>query len=284
LLKKPDRTVSSSTSSGTENRAHPQPPYIAIFWDFQNVFLREISDIETTLNFIKQHGQIISARVYANWNTVLPPIARKLAELGLELIQISSPEENALDWKLTHDCIQYASTNPKPSEFYIIAGDADYGYLLSQLRPSKTVTVLARGAVTSRSLKNTSHRFIDINVLLNSQKNIKSQKGQSKLDINQAFQFLVKAIETAASRKKTPNIAYLGNLLRTVSNGHFTDVSSITSINHPRFKNLTAFLNYAAEQGIIRLINVNGQVIAELPSTPSTTLAENSISSPTSNS
>jgi hypothetical protein len=130
-----DTTHAPAPSESEENFDPPQSRKIIIYWDFQNIFIKNIADIQAIIDFIRQQGEIISAHVYADWSKVPVPIARKFAELKFVQTQISDPDENALDWVLTHQCLEYIASSPQTSDVFIIAGDADYGYLgTDQLR------------------------------------------------------------------------------------------------------------------------------------------------------
>jgi uncharacterized LabA/DUF88 family protein len=200
---------------------------IAVFIDFDNIeigvktTLGQQFDIGTTLDAIKERGEVVTKIAYADW-TRAPEYSRTLTQHAIRLVQRNltpGGDKNGADINLALDALEMAFTHPHINAYVIVGGDSDFLSLVEKLKQyDKKVFVVGGRAFTSVILQRNCHEFIAYENLQGVRKTA-TKSGRpmpaaaANSPIGQALPIVRRALKILADREVSPQTGLLKSTL-----------------------------------------------------------------------
>lgn len=129
-----------------------QKPLVSIYWDYQNIPSAKLA--KDLRFFASLRGYVMKSKVYDNWDQQSKKAKVILKGLSFECINVSLNIKNAVDFNLSIDCCNEASSSSYPHTFIILSGDGYGEILLHKLREKdKKVIIFARKGNEWKNLK-----------------------------------------------------------------------------------------------------------------------------------
>lgn len=184
---------------------------LAVFIDFENVALwaeREFFDFEVTslMEFLQTRGPAVVKRAYADWSR-FTRYRDEMMNNSIDLIQIYSVRtgKNRADIRMAIDAFEIALTRSKIHTYVIVSGDSDFSPLVAKLREYGHYTIgIGPRSVTHDLLVRSCDEFIYLETALGEPLDLADQ---SCMEIEQARNLLVKAIQAHGQRGDAPVLA-----------------------------------------------------------------------------
>lgn len=238
---------------------------IAVFWDYENVKIAaqgiQAPLAESLVDYSLSQGHPRLKIVYSNWRREKESLVQALYGLGFEPIHVSTGKENAVDVKLTVDCLNTAYQYPLVQHFIIVTGDRDFVPLVNALKTlEKKVTLIGRAEVASSQLLLSADEFIDLEKLDTREVEATTSTKLPIQNINydDAVTCLLAAIDLARNQSKSTRFGAIDRLMRANVHYSYQGVGSITRSNHPPFANFSAFVDAAAAAGKVQIKTLAG--------------------------
>lgn len=253
----PPPKVSPTTSQAGE---------VAVFWDYENVKIAaqgiQAPLAESLVEYSQSQGHTRLKIVYSNWRREKEPLVQALYSLGFEPIHVSTGKENAVDVKLTVDCLNTAYQYPHIQQFIIVTGDRDFVPLVNALKTlEKRVILIGRAEVASNQLLLSADEFIDLEKLDTGEKTeISPEKllPSHTISYADAVACLLEAINLARNQGKSSRFGAIDRLMRANVNYSYQGVTSITKLENRGFSNFSAFAAAAAAAGKVQIKTLEG--------------------------
>ncbi len=242
---------------------------IAVFIDFDNIeigvrtTLNEHFDVGTTLDAIKERGEVVTKIAYADW-TRAGEYSRHLTQHAIRLVQRNltpGGDKNGADINLALDALEMAFTHPHINAYVIVGGDSDFLSLVEKLKQyDKKVFVVGGRQFTSVILQRNCHEFIAYENL--TRKPAAAAKGSRPATatvatpIAQAFPIVRRALKILADREVSPQTGLLKSTLLQLD-------STFSERNY----GASSFLDFAeklASAGLVQLKHAGRSVMVEL--------------------
>ncbi len=140
---------------------------IAVFWDFQNIGMKQDSSFATdVLGFLKGRGRVVAAYAYADWLHAPEETANVLFRNRYELIHVPSPTKNSADVLMTAHAMAHLMSAPTIMEYALISKDYDFRPLVANLqRMGKRVLLICRPLEVNPDLIGMVDDYVDIQSL-----------------------------------------------------------------------------------------------------------------------
>lgn len=254
--------------------ASPAPPAlpaksasgeVAVFWDYENVKIAaqgiQAPLAESLVDYSQSQGHPRLKIVYSNWRREKESLVQALYSLGFEPIHVSTGKENAVDVKLTVDCLNTAYQYPDVEHFIIVTGDRDFVPLVNALKTlEKRVTLIGRAEVASNQLLLSADEFIDLEKLgtEDSEDATPSKRLTQTISYEDAVACLLAAINLARDQGKSTRFGAIDRLMRANIQYTYGGVASITRPDAPPFTNFSAFVDAAATAGQVQIKTLAG--------------------------
>jgi len=263
---KVERETPTPAPSSSEFPASPvQPVEVAVFWDYENVKIAaqgiQAPLAESLVDYSLSQGHPRLKIVYSNWRREKESLVQALYSLGFEPIHVSTGKENAVDVKLTVDCLNTAYQYPLVQHFIIVTGDRDFVPLVNALKTlEKRVTLIGRAEVASSQLLLSADEFIDLEKLDTREVEAAAPTKVlvQKISYDDAVACLLAAIDLARDQGKSTRFGAIDRLMRANVHYSYQGVGSITRPNQPPFANFSAFVDAAAAEGKIQIKTLAG--------------------------
>ncbi|MBN2548635.1 MAG: NYN domain-containing protein [Anaerolineales bacterium] len=184
---------------------------LAVFIDFENVALwaeREFFDFEVTdlMEYLQTRGPAVVKRAYADWSR-FTRYRDEMMNNSIDLIQIYSVRtgKNRADIRMAIDAFEIALTRSQIHTYVIVSGDSDFSPLAAKLREYGHYTIgIGPRSVTHDLLVKSCDEFIYLETALGEPLDLVDQ---SCIEIEQARNLLVKAIQVHGQRGDVPVLA-----------------------------------------------------------------------------
>ena len=210
---------------------HQERTNIAVFIDFDNIeigvktTLGEHFDIGTTLEALKERGEVVTKIAYADW-TRAGEYSRALTQHAIRLVQRNltpGGDKNGADINLALDALEMAFTHPHINAYVIVGGDSDFLSLVEKLKQyDKKVFVVGGRAFTSIILQRNCHEFIAYENLIRRPTAPRTGRssgaqaapaGTQAFPTSQAFPIVRRALKILADREVSPQTGLLKSTL-----------------------------------------------------------------------
>ena len=235
---------------------------IGIFADIQNV-----SSIKGKghflLKFAQSKGRIDCKNVYYNSHYINQVCTKNELEiLGMKCVDVPDHSNNSADYRLIADCVQAVAFNPSLKTIILFSGDWDYAGLICILKSldKKVIVFAQRGSESPRLIKlvgDDNFHFIDeLPQLVGNSNKTQPQNTNilSKINFNEAIEYLIEAINTALSQGKPTGFDHIDKLMRQLC-AKYQGCSSISTSDGKKFKNFSQFIDVAVKDGKVRKQN-----------------------------
>ena len=155
-----------------------QRPDVAVFIDFENVYVSVRDKLDANPNFesimdrCEDFGRVVIARAYADWYRY-PRVTSALYANAIEPMYVPTyyydrdmgrtgrPIKNSVDMNLCIDAMKTLYTNPNIGRFVLATGDRDFIPLVNTIRQQgKEVIVIGIGGAASSHLAQSADEFI----------------------------------------------------------------------------------------------------------------------------
>lgn len=238
---------------------------VAVFWDYENVKIAaqgiQAPLAESLVDYSQSQGHPRLKIVYSNWRREKESLVQALYSLGFEPIHVSTGKENAVDVKLTVDCLNTAYQYPDVQHFIIVTGDRDFVPLVNALKTlEKRVTLIGRAEVASNQLLLSADEFIDLEKLGTGEADeaTLSKPLAPTISYDDAVACLVAAINLARDQGKSTRFGAIDRLMRANVHYAYKGVASITRPDAAPFNNFSAFVDAAATTGQVQIKTLAG--------------------------
>ncbi|BDM77448.1 NYN domain-containing protein [Acaryochloris marina] len=246
------------------------PGEVAVFWDYENVKIAaqgiQAPLAESLVEYSQSQGHTRLKIVYSNWRREKESLVQALYSLGFEPIHVSTGKENAVDVKLTVDCLNTAYQYPDVGHFIIVTGDRDFVPLVNALKTlEKQVTLIGRAEVASNQLLLSADEFIDLEKLdtekldtEDTEETAPTQRLTQTISYEDAVACLLAAINLARDQGKSTRFGAVDRLMRANVKYTYAGVASITRPDAASFTNFSAFVDAAAQAGQVQIKTLSG--------------------------
>ena len=242
------------------------PSEVAVFWDYENVKIAaqgiQAPLAESLVDYSQSQGHTRLKIVYSNWRREKESLVQALYSLGFEPIHVSTGKENAVDVKLTVDCLNTAYQYPKVGHFIIVTGDRDFVPLVNALKTlEKRVTLIGRAEVASNQLLLSADEFIDLEKLDTEdteEDTAPTQRLTQSISYEDAVACLLAAINLARDQGKSTRFGAVDRLMRANVKYTYAGIASITRPDAASFTNFSAFVDAAAQAGQVQIKTLSG--------------------------
>ncbi|WP_299415130.1 NYN domain-containing protein [Acaryochloris sp. IP29b_bin.148] len=241
------------------------PSEVAVFWDYENVKIAaqgiQAPLAESLVDYSQSQGHPRLKIVYSNWRREKESLVQALYSLGFEPIHVSTGKENAVDVKLTVDCLNTAYQYPDVGHFIIVTGDRDFVPLVNALKTlEKRVTLIGRAEVASNQLLLSADEFIDLEKLdtSDSEETAPTKRLSQTISYEDAVACLLAAINLARDQGKSTRFGAIDRLMRANVKYTYGGVASITRPDAAPFTNFSAFVDAAAKAGQVQIKTLAG--------------------------
>lgn len=241
------------------------PGEVAVFWDYENVKIAaqgiQAPLAESLVDYSQSQGHTRLKIVYSNWRREKESLVQALYSLGFEPIHVSTGKENAVDVKLTVDCLNTAYQYPKVGHFIIVTGDRDFVPLVNALKTlEKRVTLIGRAEVASNQLLLSADEFIDLEKLdtEETEDTAPTERLTQTISYEDAVACLLAAINLARDQGKSTRFGAVDRLMRANVKYTYAGVASITRPDAASFTNFSAFVDAAAQAGQVQIKTLSG--------------------------
>ncbi|WP_299491911.1 NYN domain-containing protein [Acaryochloris sp. IP29b_bin.137] len=238
---------------------------VAVFWDYENVKIAaqgiQAPLAESLVDYSQSQGHPRLKIVYSNWRREKESLVQALYSLGFEPIHVSTGKENAVDVKLTVDCLNTAYQYPAVEHFIIVTGDRDFVPLVNALKTlEKRVTLIGRAEVASNQLLLSADEFIDLEKLdtSDSEETAPTRRLSPTISYEDAVACLLAAINLARDQGKSTRFGAIDRLMRANIQYTYAGVASITRTDAAPFTNFSAFVDAAAHTGQVQIKTLEG--------------------------
>lgn len=155
-----------------------QRPDVAVFIDFENVYVSVRDKLDANPNFemimdrCEDLGRVVIARAYADWYRY-PRVTSALYANGVEPMYVPTyyydrdlgrtgrAIKNSVDMNLCIDAMKTLYTNPNIEKFVLCTGDRDFIPLVNSIRQQgKEVIIIGIGGAASSHLAQSADEFI----------------------------------------------------------------------------------------------------------------------------
>ena len=155
-----------------------QRPDVAVFIDFENVYVSVRDKLDANPNFesimdrCEDFGRVVIARAYADWYRY-PRVTSALYANAIEPMYVPTyyydrdmgrtgrPIKNSVDMNLCIDAMKTLYTNPNIGRFVLATGDRDFIPLVNTIRQQgKEVIIIGIGGAASSHLAQSADEFI----------------------------------------------------------------------------------------------------------------------------
>lgn len=237
---------------------------IAIFCDIQNVC--SIKDKDTArflLEYAKSKGRINYKKLYYNSQYPSQVIAKNNLEfLGIECVDVPDSSANSADNRLMADCVKLFAPkrSPIPDIIILVLGDWDYAGLISILQAmgKKVIVFAQRGSASPKLNKlvgDDNFHFVDeLPQLVANKTPPQTTTLESRINYNEAIDYLIEAIKIALSQGKFTEFGYIDNLMRQ-NCVQYKGFTSIQTPNGQKFKSFSKFVDAAVKDGKVQIQN-----------------------------
>ncbi len=244
----------------------PSAGEVAVFWDYENVKIAaqgiQAPLAESLVDYSQSQGHTRLKIVYSNWRREKEPLVQALYSLGFEPIHVSTGKENAVDVKLTVDCLNTAYQYPQVQQFIIVTGDRDFVPLVNALKTlEKRVIIIGRAEVASNQLLLSADEFIDLEKLDTRDKEETPANRpliSQNISYNDAVTCLLEAINLARNQGKSTRFGAVDRLMRANINYAYQGVASILRSEDRPFANFSAFVDAAAAESKVQIRTLAG--------------------------
>ncbi len=249
-------------------------PYIAIFWDYENIkVIAEGINVplaDAILSYSNSLGHPFIKRVYGNWATPNQKITQALYSLGFDPIQVSMGKTNSVDVKLAVDCLDAAVVHNRLKIFIIITGDKDFIPVVNWLKAhEKQVIIISKPETVSEHLLMSADDFVSLKELskkysvLNVQARDKNEALQIKLEKETEFDsvvgFLIQTIEKIRDEGKSTRFAVVDNYLRSSQDFEYNGAQTIQLPDKSgTFKSFSNFIQEVEKIGKVKTETIEG--------------------------
>ncbi|QUY42904.1 NYN domain-containing protein [Acaryochloris sp. 'Moss Beach'] len=241
------------------------PSEVAVFWDYENVKIAaqgiQAPLAESLVDYSQSQGHTRLKIVYSNWRREKESLVQALYSLGFEPIHVSTGKENAVDVKLTVDCLNTAYQYPDVGHFIIVTGDRDFVPLVNALKTlKKRVTLIGRAEVASNQLLLSADEFIDLEKLdtEETEETTPTKRLTQSISYEDAVACLLAAINLARDQGKSTRFGAVDRLMRANVKYAYAGVASITRPDAASFTNFSAFVDAAATAGQVQIKTLAG--------------------------
>lgn len=264
-------SVNSEAIPSVSPRSEPQSSTpksgeVAVFWDYENVKIAaqglQAPLAESLVDYSQSQGHPRLKIVYSNWRREKESLVQALYSLGFEPIHVSTGKENAVDVKLTVDCLNTAYQYPHVHHFIIVTGDRDFVPLVNALKTlEKRVTLIGRAEVASSQLLLSADEFIDLEKLNVGDSEAPPPEAlppSHNISYDNAVECLLEAINFARNQGKSSRFGAIDRLMRANVNYSYQGVASIQQLGDRPFVNFSAFVDAAAAEGKVQIKTLEG--------------------------
>jgi len=203
---------------------------IAVFWDFQNIGMRQDSSFaKDVLEFLKNRGRVVAAYAYADWMHASEEVADVLFRNRYELIHVPHPSKNSADVLMTAHTMAHLTSAPTIMEYALISKDYDFRPLVANLqRMGKRVLLICRPIEVNPALIEMVDEYVDIQGLRTYVDETVSERGpevaeekpaDKNLERRSAFAQLQEAVKAIEARGNAAGIGYTKIVMTSLNPG-----------------------------------------------------------------
>lgn len=203
---------------------------IAVFWDFQNIGMRQDSSFaKDVLEFLKNRGRVVAAYAYADWMHASEEVADVLFRNRYELIHVPHPSKNSADVLMTAHTMAHLTSAPTIMEYTLISKDYDFRPLVANLqRMGKRVLLICRPIEVNPALIEMVDEYVDIQGLRTYVDETVSERGpevaeekpaDKNLERRSAFAQLQEAVKAIEARGNAAGIGYTKIVMTSLNPG-----------------------------------------------------------------
>ncbi|MBU7586708.1 MAG: NYN domain-containing protein [Nostoc sp. TH1S01] len=231
-------------------------PLVSFYWDYQNALLA-LDKAKLLLEFAYSVGNVINKNVYYNSQKKDQSILKhEIENLGFHYLDVPCSLKNSADNQLIADCLDDINNDQFNLDIVIlVSGDGDFIKLVRNLQKlGKKVIILAQRGNVKQKLKELADEFYfidDLSDFYQSQNHASQIKIESKIDYNQAIDYLIEAIRTAISEGQSTTFSIIDKLMRQRCS-NYQGFASILMPNGKKLKNFSQFVNFAVNDGKVQ--------------------------------
>jgi hypothetical protein len=248
----------SHDNQSFKKQTNQQLPLVSIYWDYQNAKLSP-SQAKLLLDLAKSKGHVISTNVYYNSQRQdQAAVKNDLSNLDFNCLDVPCPLKNSADNQLIADCLEEIHSNMSPDIIMLISGDGDFVKLVHNLQKlGKQAIILAQIGNVKQKLKELADEFYfleDLPQLISDKNQPQIISIVSRINYNEAIEYLTEAINTALSQGKPTVFSCIDKLMRKRC-ANYQGCSSISTGNSKKFKSFSQFVDAAVRDGKVRQQN-----------------------------
>ncbi|BBD64911.1 hypothetical protein NIES4072_14240 [Nostoc commune NIES-4072] len=246
-------------NQSSNRQTSQQKNSVGIFADIQNV-----SSIKGKghflLEFAQSKGRIDCKNVYYNSHYINQVcIKNELELIGMKCVDVPEHSNNSADYRLIANCVQAVAFNPSLKTIILFSGDWDYAGLICILKSlgKKVIIFAQRGSASPNLIKlvgNDNFHFVDELPQLVGNRN-KTQPPNtdlvSRINYNEAIEYLIEAIKTALSQDKLTVFGRIDRLMRQRC-ANYQGYLSISTDDGNKFKSFSQFIDVAVKEGKVQ--------------------------------
>ena len=241
---------------------------IAVFWDFQNIGVKQDSSFaKDVLEFLKSRGRVVAAYAYADWIHASEETANVLFRNRFELIHVPSPSKNSADVLMTAHAMAHLTSAPTITEYALISKDYDFRPLVANLqRMGKKVLLICRPIEVNPELIEMVDEYVDIQSLrAYVDERVSEQERQTTEEApadkaterRSAFAQLQEVVRAITARENIPGIGYTKIVMTSLNPGFDEDKLG--------FAKWGDFVTAAADAGFVVLEGQGASTILKVP-------------------
>lgn len=252
----------------------PKGPDVAVFIDFENIYISTREKYGTNPNFeyimerCSDYGRVVISRAYADWYQ-FSRITNALYANGIEPRYVPTyyyghdnetngeAIKNSADIHLVIDAMHTLYGNPNIQTYILITGDRDFIPLVNSIRQQgKRVTVIGVAESTSSHLAQSADEFLFYHQLA---EDIVPPEEKPK----NVYDVLVDALLLARERKNACTLATLKLLMKELL-GSF-DEKNYADAQNRNFTRFKDFVREAERQGKVQMLTTGTVTEVFLP-------------------
>ncbi|QSJ14085.1 NYN domain-containing protein [Nostoc sp. UHCC 0702] len=231
---------------------------VAIYWDFQNVYLSQDLAI-SLLAFASLRGRLIRQTVYYNSHFKNQANAKDdLKRLGFKCEDVTCFLKDSADNQLKSDLIDDIYNNHSPHIIILVSGDGDFANPVKILQDKgKSVIIFAQKGNVKQKLKELANEFYFIDELpelVKKNNQPPTTSITSQINYNEAIEYLTEAINIALVQKKRTGLGYINKMMCQLF-PHYQGFSAIHTSEGKKFKNFSQFVDAVVKDGKVRKQN-----------------------------
>jgi uncharacterized protein (TIGR00288 family) len=241
----------------------PNVEDIALFFDFENIFISLRKQGQTGPNFKKimtwfsRFGRVVLARAYADWTAhkaFLMPLQANDFDPVFVTTRTSHRNgsiavKNAVDMQIAVEATAVSYNRPNITTFGLLTGDKDYLPLVQHLRSrGKKVIVLAVQDCTSKDLRKAVDSFVSYRGMLAQLDGNVSQTNQLPAPI---FEALLRAIKELEAEGKPLLLSSIKNQMEANMNGFNPKAFKRADGSH--YGRFLSFVKEAQRLGLVQI-------------------------------